>query len=323
MKNTLINLIRPYGRLLKGLFGFLYDIKRYIAYGGWRSDMKNMNQRNYHSVKVYHSLEKSMSFKNQKEGSGWRDVNTLLELLKIAKKSGNVGYHDKAAKSLLSLFIEQKLETEPNKAEKAKLELSQYDFGSSDDHGIKSFSNIDFDKGKLDSPESFFFSRFSLREFKNEIISEDIVRRAVALAMKSPSVCNRQEWHVYHATDQEIKNNILKYQQGNRGFGDRVPNLFIVTIDLNAFMPGQEHYQHWIDGGLFSMSLIYALHSLGIASCCLNWSQAPKNDKLFRSIVPIKSNHTVMMMIAAGYPDTDNNVCLSTRRPLDEVYTKL
>ena len=309
--------------MIKGLFGFLYDIKRYIAYGGWRSDMKNINQRNYHTVKVYHSLEKSMSFKNQKKGSGWRDVNTLLDLLKAAKASGNIGYHDKAAKSLLTTFIEQKMKTEPERAEKAKQALLQYDFESPDSHGIKTFSNMEFNKGKLDSPESFFFSRFSLREFKNKIISEDVVKRAVTLAMKSPSVCNRQEWHVYHATDQKIKNNILKYQQGNRGFGDRVPNVFIVTIDLNAFMPGQEHYQHWIDGGLFSMSLIYALHSLGIASCCLNWSAAPKNDKLLRSIVPIKPHHTVMMMIAAGYPDADNNVCLSTRRPLEEVYTKL
>jgi nitroreductase len=141
--------------------------------------------------------------------------------------------------------------------------------------------------------------------------------------MKTPSVCNRQAWHVYHITDASIKEKALRYQSGNRGFGENIPNLMIVTTDLRAFMPGQEHYQHWIDGGLFSMSIIYALHSLGVASCCLNWSQSPGNDKLLRSLIDIEPSHTVIMMLAVGWPDKKNNVCVSARRPLDEVYTRM
>jgi nitroreductase len=71
------------------------------------------------------------------------------------------------------------------------------------------------------------------------------------------------------------------------------------------------------------MSIIYALHSLGIASCCLNWSQLPKNDLRFRHSLEIKNNHTVIMMLAIGYPDENNNVCVSARRPFNEVFTKL
>ena len=49
--------------------------------------------------------------------------------------------------------------------------------------------------------------------------------------------------------------------------------LLIIAMDLKAFVPAHERYQHWIDGGMFSMSIIYALHSLGLSSCCLNWSK--------------------------------------------------
>ena len=71
------------------------------------------------------------------------------------------------------------------------------------------------------------------------------------------------------------------------------------------------------------MSLIYALHSLGVASCCLNWSQSPKNDKLLRSLVDIKQNHTVIMMLAIGWPNIKNKVCVSARKPIQEVYSSL
>ena len=85
--------------------------------------------------------------------------------------------------------------------------------------------------------------------------------------MKSPSACNRQAWHVYHSDSDEVKLAVLKEQSGNKGFGDKIPNLLIVASDLKAFMPAEERYQHWIDGGMFSMSLVYAFHSLGVASC--------------------------------------------------------
>ena len=59
--NKLWKKIRPFGRVLKAIQGFIYDLKRFYKYAGWRVDMNNKDIRNYHSVKVYHSLEKSLS----------------------------------------------------------------------------------------------------------------------------------------------------------------------------------------------------------------------------------------------------------------------
>jgi nitroreductase len=323
MNTSLSNMIKPYGRVVKGIYGFIYDIQRFIRYGGWRSNSYNTDIRNYESVKVYHRIEKSMSFKNQRATSGWRDAETLLKMLKVAKQTGEIGYHDKAAKSILTKFAEHKSDVEPEKAKRLDVDLAELDFDSLDSHGVKIQWNSDFEKGKLNSPENFFFSRYSLREFKDEVVDVATIKRAISLAMKTPSVCNRQAWHIYHTTDPEIKTKILKYQQGNRGFGSKIPNVMIIATDLEAFMPGEEHYQHWIDGGLFSMSVVYALHSLGVASCCLNWSQSPNNDRKLRSLVPIRPNHTVIMMLAVGHPDTKNKVCVSSRRPFDEVFTDL
>jgi hypothetical protein len=37
----------------------------------------------------------------------------------------------------------------------------------------------------------------------------------------------------------------------------------------------------------------------------------------------IKDNHTIIMVLAVGYPDENNIVCASTRRPIEEVYQEL
>ncbi|MDP1624578.1 MAG: nitroreductase family protein [bacterium] len=320
---SFIKKIRLYGRLISALNGFLYDFYRFYLFSAWRSDMKDAEQRNYNAVKIYHTLEKSMSLKNRRLGAGQSSAYILLDVLKYAKKSNNIGFHDKAALSTLSRFVELDGINKVEWVEQIRKELLAFDFFSDEVHGSQIYRLEDFRKGMLENPEKFFFSRHSLREFKNEIVPEHVVKRAVSLALKTPSVCNRQAWHVYHTSDSDIKYLALKYQEGNRGFGDRVPNLMIITTDLKAFVSGYERYQHWIDGGLFAMSIIYALHSLGVASCCLNWSQTPAKDKMLRSLVDIRPNHTVVMMLAIGWPDENNNICVSARRPLDEVYSSL
>ncbi len=319
--------LRPYvrscWRLWNTLLGFFYDFKRVIYYGGWRGNSNDLTQRNYQLAMQYHGLEKSMSYKTRKKDSGWSKVPTVLHLIKIASNSGDIGFHDRAAKIVLKNFIDLPENRNTEKGLLIKEELEKINFDSADCHGTREYGINEFNKGILKNPEEFFFSRYSLREFSQDIVDETLIKRAVTLAMKSPSVCNRQEWHVYHTSNSELKEKALRYQAGNQGFGHKIPNLMIITTDLEAFFSGKEHYQHWIDGGIFSMSLIYALHSLGIASCCLNWSQSPKNDQLLRSVVDIKQNHTVIMMLAVGRPNVENKVCVSARRPIQEVYSPL
>lgn len=315
--------LRKYGRILNAFYGFLYDFKRFYFYSAWKSDVLDKEIRNYHMVKVYHSLEKSLSFKSRKKNAGWSTAKLVLDLVRVADSTGDYGYHDRAGLAVLKNFVNHSDNKDDENAKKIKKEIEGLGWSISEEHGVKSYGAKDFLLGKLNDPEAFFLSRYSLREFKSEQVDISVVERAILLAMKTPSVCNRQAWHVYHSNKSDVVKKALSYQQGNRGFGEKVPNLLIITSDLKAFMPGQEHYQHWIDGGLFSMSLIYAFHSLGVASCCLNWSQSPKNDMKLRSAFNIRSSDTVIMMLAFGYPEKNNVVCESARKPAKEIYSKL
>lgn len=314
---------RGIGRIGRALSGFLYDFRRYVLFAGWSKNLKNKDIRNYHSVKIYHALEKSMSFPNRNANSGWANANLLLDCCLAAQKAGNIGFHDRAAISVLRQFVN--LEENAGRPEASAIRQALEKLYAANDvpTGVTVIKNHTFGKGRLDDPESFFNSRYSLRDFSDAKVPMEVVERATTLAMKAPSACNRQPWAIYYTNDPELRDSALKYQSGNRGFGHKVPMLLVIASDLRAFMPGQERYQHWIDGGIFSMSLILSLHSLGLGSCCLNWSQSAPQDKAFRSVFGIADQHTIIMMLAVGWPKEDNTVCVSGRRPIDEVLLPL
>ena len=321
----MLKIIKKYGRIINAFQGFMYHFIRYCRFSGWEEDFSNQKIRGYYVLKVYHALEKSMSYSRRNVESGWANAEKLIELIKVADKSQNIGWQDLAGLDVLEKFISRvDNDASPNKKpiirELAKIKFKER---AAEDNGVKIIKKIDIEEGGLIDPEKFFFSRFSLREFSEKTVDDVIVKRAIGLAMKSPSVCNRQAWHVYHTDDHDLIVKTLSHQDGNRGFGHKVPNLIIIAADLEAFIPGREHYQHWIDGGLFSMSLVYALHSLGIASCCLNWSQSPQNDLKLRGALNIRSCDKTVMMLAFGFPLEDNTVCVSRRRQIDEIYSKL
>ncbi|MGD1699299.1 nitroreductase family protein [Dapis sp. BLCC M229] len=165
----------------------------------------------------------------------------------------------------------------------------------------------------------FFTSRYSIRQFTDEEVDISLIEQAAIIAQKTPSVCNRQFCRLYAFSEEEQKQKVLSCQNGNRGFGNQASTVLIVTSNLEHFASIGERYQGWIDGGMFSMSLVYGLHSLGLGTCCLNWSVKNKQDKELKMIAGIPDSDLVIMMIAVGHLPEEFKVAQSPRKPLKEV----
>lgn len=167
----------------------------------------------------------------------------------------------------------------------------------------------------------FFKARSSVRNFADQPVDRELIRQAVAMAQKTPSVCNRQTGRVMMFDRAEDIEALLKFHGGARGFSDRVRMLLIVGSDVSRFQSSGERYQAWIEGGMFSCSLVYALHSLGLGTCCLNWSREPKSDIRLLELVPELKDQWIAMFIAVGHLPEGLNVPLSASPAIDEVLT--
>lgn len=166
---------------------------------------------------------------------------------------------------------------------------------------------------------SLVYSRHSIRDFASSPVDPEVIDRAVALAQRSPSVCNRQSGRVYALTDPTMLNLALKIQGGNRGFGDGIGTLLVVTADLSIFRDSKERNQGFVDGGLFAMTLIYALHFLGLGCCALNWSAGRNKDRKLRALIGIPDNELVIVLLGVGHLKAEFRVASSPRRMRDEV----
>jgi nitroreductase len=169
----------------------------------------------------------------------------------------------------------------------------------------------------------FVASRYSIRNFAQQPVSLEAIEKAVTLAAKTPSVCNRQSAKCYLLEGPENLARVLALQNGNRGFGHTADKLLIVTADTQCFPAFEERNQCWIDGGLFAMSLVYALHSLGLGTCCLNWSATNENDITLKRLTRIPESEAVIMMIAIGHLPDHLKVARSTRKTVEELLRKV
>ncbi|MGI9822615.1 nitroreductase family protein [Agromyces sp. Marseille-Q5079] len=172
---------------------------------------------------------------------------------------------------------------------------------------------------RLGVSDEFFRSRHSVRDFTGEAIERRTLLHAVELATQSPSVCNRQPWHVRLLTDRQSIQRALQFQNGNRGFTEVIPALYIVTVDQRLFAGAGERNQAWIEGGIFASSLVWALHAEGLESCMLNMSVVNAVSTRLRAEFDIEDQEVVICMIAAGHGRPGHRRARSLRRTIEDL----
>lgn len=159
----------------------------------------------------------------------------------------------------------------------------------------------------------FARSRRSVREFSDAPVAGERIAAAVLAAERTPSVCNRQSAKAYRIQTPDVRRRLLEIQGGNRGFGEQIPELIVVTSELRTFVTVAERYQAWIDGGLYAMSLVYALHAQGLATCMLNWSVDPARDRAARKVMNLARSENIIVFIAIGHYPRTFRVAVSPR----------
>lgn len=184
--------------------------------------------------------------------------------------------------------------------------------------GVQKISFEEF-YAKNDNFYNFSNSRKSVRHFTGEKISIDKIKNIIKLANNSPSVCNRQASKVYLLEDKVRINECLKIQGGFNGFTDNVNQLLILTVDRKYFYTIGERYQFYIDGGIYLMNLLYALHFYKVAACPANWGKEYISDNQVRKFVNIPQEEQIICMIPIGIATEEIAVTLSYRRTADEV----
>lgn len=253
---------------------------------------------------VSHVLEKGITMPNRRYGFGLERVRDIISQCNgIIEKFGHNYLELQAALADLKQYLDIHKD--------AKYELPQDITGGIEklipylglnDENCYSTTKEDFFSKRSDFAE-FAKSRHSVRWYADTPVDQEKLMAAISLAQTAPSACNRQATRVKIISSPELKKLCCTLQNGNRGFGDKADKWLLITSELGDWSHNYR-FDPYLDAGIFTMNLLYALHYYGIVACTLNAHlSTEQRDKLQQKLGYLESEVPVVFIAIGNPPD--------------------
>ena len=316
MVHSPIRMARPY---------FDYDMRRFVKYSGVFSRETREQLRAY-VIMQYHIIEKGLTMPDRRLGFGKDVMRRLMSHIDEFEK--RFGFDDQVRHAAGVVKAYWDIHLDAGTIDRSDSFWQAIEMFLRSHPNIKAatqlhFTRKEFYKEKDSEFPRFAFARHTSRHYSEKPLDVKLLRKAVGIAMTTPTACNRQHCRVYCVSDKEKMKQILDIQGGSRGFGHFADKLLIVTANLEDLHVIRERDDLFVNGGMFLMNLCYSLFYYEIAHCILNWSRTPEEDMRFRSIAGIKESETVVAVLTCGVPPNKFDICASPRKPESEYFIEL
>lgn len=306
--------IRPYYNRMNIKKLFNSYIKKFFKYSFVDCECDSFEQFEASITRLYHTIEKGLSYENYRAGFGTDNITKLLTSLEqyAAKGYDTSSFCYQTALSCLSEYIrknrifkyeDQKLEERFNKLP-----------GSANECGGTIIVSACAHPEKL-TYEQLVTTRHSIRHFSEVPVDIGTLKEAIELAQYTPSACNRQGWRTRIVEDKEKIKIILANQNGNKGFGQEFDKLLVITSDVRAQQRNRELFQVFIDGGMYAESVLNCLYAKGIGSVPLSASLTADQENAVRAVTGMEDAEVFILFVGIGnYPDGQFLTARSERR---------
>lgn len=320
VKNLLGKGALVYLRVLRIYF---YDLARFYRHSNVKQLFVSEDAYKGRLTILYHVIEKGLTMPETRLGFGLPVVEDLMNLLVSYKSAGRdlTALEFRHSVAVLDEYFSFHKERQFSLPQDLVGKYDQFKQTVKTDISSRQlrFTKQEYFKSK-DSPfETFALSRYSCRNYSQQEIPNDVLEKCVKLAMKSPTSCNRQLNRIYIVKNQEVRQEVLKLQYGNRGFGHLASTLFILTANISYFQGVNDRNESYINTGMFAMSLLNALHHHEIGACPLNWSVDHKRDQALRELLGIPDNERIGLVVSCGYLPDEFEIASSPRLEVNSI----
>jgi nitroreductase len=331
IKNLIKNLI-PKSLLEKRYSNFM--IKKHNYYMNYDKEMflKHSNVLHHETqlkyvgriVQLYHIIEKGLTMPDMRLGFGQPKLINLIDKCSAYQKkydATNIQYQHALGviAEYKKVHEEQQFALEDSLVRKINLLLEKEPEVTVTHQLTKTKEN--YFEQQLAAFDKFSNSRHSIRNFSGEIKSEQI-EEAIRLAQNTPTACNRQPIRVHIIENKELIAKAFAIQNGNRGFGHLVDKLLVITCDISSYQDSEERNLPYVDGGMYTMNLLYALHFNKVASITLNWCRAKEEDRKMRNVISIPESEIIIVFVGCGNLPDDFKLAVSKRYNYKDIFTK-
>lgn len=154
-------------------------------------------------------------------------------------------------------------------------------------------------------------TRRSIRDYKEEPVCREQMRRVVECGLYAPNAMNKQTWAVRVVDSKEFidgvtsvavaENPAIKEQANFRNIFRNAPTVAFIAVP-------EESYSGEFDAGLLSENMMLSAWSMGIGSCCLGSVVPVMNSVAARPYLErlqLPEGYKLLVAIAFGYPSEE------------------
>ncbi len=272
---------------------------------------------NFAILQASHRLEKGLCIRNPRTGWGIDQAEKLVELIAMEKSKADPDVMAvEIGKAVLYEYIESK-STVPSENKKlyklnSKIVSTGLELTEKTVHGgTLSLCKDDLIQDK--SVEKLFLSRHSVRDFSDSPVDTVKLEKAISLALRAPSACNRQATQIYVISGED------RIQAGSSN--DYHADMYlIITGNIKAYVMGE--LNDWIvSTSVFCGYLSLALHAEGIGSCIFRKDiiADSKYNKTIMKMCGIPDDEQIILEMAIGNYKDEFKVPVSQRRDAKDI----
>lgn len=165
--------------------------------------------------------------------------------------------------------------------------------------------------------------RQSVRSYKQDPVSHEIIDRCIEAARLAPSACNSQPWSFIVVDSPKIKSKVASAIFGGMysmcSFAESAPVLIAVITEkskLSAAIGGHIKGTKYnlIDIGIACEHLVLQAAEEGLGTCWLGWF----NEKKVKKELDLPKSTKIDVIISLGYP-LDETIREKQRKSIDEI----
>jgi nitroreductase len=272
-------------------------------------------------IRNVHSIEKGMCTSACRLGYGIPKISSMLDEIETYRALGFDPGHPsiQMAKDALHAYLAFHLQKEFTSDEYEALASRIWQAFPDPDQGGSGYGGVRTvckKAGCTDTFEEVLHGRHSLRDYSNEPVDVDLIKKAIGQANACPSACNRQTSRVY-IVGREQADVFSKWMEGTGDFFCAADKALVITGKMSMYEAG-EIYQYAVNAGIFTGYLTLALQAAGIASCVIQRPQyTTRSAERLSKMIGIPDDEHIVCMMTLGKPKDTCKAPVSYRMGAD------
>ena len=141
-------------------------------------------------------------------------------------------------------------------------------------------------------------TRRSIRDFKDQTISDDNIEKILDAARLAPSGGNRQSWKFVYVKDPQV---LRMMKNCSPGFYGEATAAIAICLEDDKEAFGRTDYSNVVgimDVGFAAENILVAAHALELGGCAI----ASFNQSGIRKVLEIPDGWRPMLLVSLGYP---------------------